>query len=338
MKRFLMPLALALCPVTVLADGNDPVIDEIVTAHILPRFEALAQQSATLAEAAQADCSPGSDPLRVAFLSAFDAWVSVSHLRFGPTEIEDRGFALAFWPDSRGKTPRALGKLIMDQDPIGLGVEDYADMSIAARGFYALEFLLFDEALSTAGGDAYRCRLLQTIAADTADMTSDIWDGWPGDYAERLLNPSIEGTYRSDEEVLQELLKATSTGLEFTAESRLGRPMGTFEKPRPTRAEAWRSGQSAHHVSLSLAVTRDLAVRLAGDDAELVSDLNGAFGRAQQQLADLDDPIFASVVQPQGRLKIEVVQQSINTARTIIQDRLGPKLGVAAGFNALDGD
>jgi len=33
-----------------------------------------------------------------AYHVAFDAWMSVSHLRFGPSEADDRAFAIAFYP------------------------------------------------------------------------------------------------------------------------------------------------------------------------------------------------------------------------------------------------
>ncbi len=49
---------------------------------------------------------PGDPVLTEAYHAAFDAWIKTSHLRFGPSEVNDRAFALAFWPDSRGQYPR----------------------------------------------------------------------------------------------------------------------------------------------------------------------------------------------------------------------------------------
>lgn len=74
-------------------------------ALVRPGFATLAQSSAVLAETARADCTPQSPALRQAYGATFDDWVAVSHFRFGPTEHEDRRFALAYWPDSRGATP-----------------------------------------------------------------------------------------------------------------------------------------------------------------------------------------------------------------------------------------
>lgn len=338
MKRFLMAVACVLIPLAAGAEQGAAIVADSVEGHILPRFERLAQASDALANVAAADCTVASKSLVRAYSDALDAWVSASHLRFGPTEMADRAFALAFWPDSRGKTPRALGTLIAQEDTIGTSVAEYAQMSIAARGFHALEFLLFDPEISTTGGAAYRCSLMQTVTGDIAVTTAAILSDWQSDYATRLLEPGPEGTYRTEEEALQEIFKALTTGLQFTSETRLGRPLGTFDRPRPKRAESWRSGRSARHVVLSLQSTRDLALRLAAGDADLTAALEVAFDRALTRLETLNDPIFASVADPQGRFRVEVIQQAVENIRAVVREDLGPTLGVAAGFNLLDGD
>lgn len=335
MKHFLLACALCAAPLTAQAETE---IESITQGHILPRFEALAQSTQALEQAAVADCAPGSTALRAAYGAAFDAWIKASHLRFGPTEVDDRAFALAFWPDSRGATPRALAGLIADEDPIADNAASYADMSIAARGFYAMEFLLYDDAISTAGDAAYHCTLVQTVAADIAATSSAIREDWQAGYTNEMLSPSASGVYRSEQEVLQEMLRALSTGLEVTSDTRIGRPLGSFDAPRPNRAEAYRSGRSAAHVVLSLTSLRDLAARMAQDDADLAAKLDAEFDAVLTRLEVLNDPVFAGVSTPQTRLKIEVIQQGVDTIRNTVTQELGPKLGVAAGFNSLDGD
>jgi len=332
MRRILIAAAVVCAP---LAATANPSISAIIDNHILPRFEALASTSQALSETAAQDCDPTSDDLRTAYGVAFDAWVSASHLRFGPTEVDDRAFALAFWPDSRGATPRALAALIADEDPIGLDAEAYSEVSIAARGFYALEFLLYDDELMQPSD--YHCALVQTVTEDIAATSLAIHNDWQT-HKGVLLSPGPDATYRSDEEVLQEMLRALTAGLQFTQDSRLGRPLGTFDRPRPTRAEARRSGRSAQHVMLSLMSLQDLASHLAVSDATLANTLNRQFEDSLGKLADLDDSVFAGVADPQSRLRVEVVSQSIGTIRTTVQAELGPTLGVAAGFNSLDGD
>lgn len=335
MKKLVFAAAFAAMP---LAATADPSISEIVDSHILPRFEALASTSRALSDATDADCNPASQTVRDAYGRAFDAWIAVSHLRFGPTEVDDRAFALAFWPDSRGATPRALSAMISDADPIAIDAAAYADVSIAARGLYAMEFLLYDSDLMKAGDPTYRCRLVQTVAADIATTSAAIHDDWQTDYAQVLLTPGPDAIYRSDAEVLQEMLRALTTGLQFTQDSRLGRPLGTFERPRPTRAEARRSERSARHVKLSLVSLQDLASYLTSFDAALAEKLAAQFRDALAKLDDLNDPTFAGVANPQTRLKLEIISQAVGVIRTTVNSELGPTLGVAAGFNALDGD
>lgn len=335
MLRTLVALVL-LSPWAANASEKSTMIETIVSDHILSGFSVLANETHVLKQAADANCSADSTELRAAWHAAFDAWISVSHLRFGPTETNDRAFALAFWPDPRGFTPRSLQSLIDDSDPIVNSVAEYSDVSIAARGFYALEFLLYDPRLSTWGDAAYHCRLVRTIAADIDVNANAILTDWTDRYAAELSNPG--GIYRSEDEVLQELLKALTTGLQFTSDTRLGRPMGSLERPRPKRAETWRSERSLHNVTLSLTTLRELAVLLSAPTPDLSARLVSGFEKNLKKTRQLDDPVFAGVVSPQGRFRVEALQQSIDDIRALATSDLGPTLGVAAGFNALDGD
>ena len=338
MKITVLAAAMLMLPLGVQAQTKAEIIESSVEEHILPGFVTLSTLSDALSASAKDDCDPTSAALRRAYGDAFDAWVSVSHLRFGPTEFDDRAFALAFWPDIRGATPRSLNQLIADQDPIASSAASYSDVSIAARGFYALEFLLYDNDLMVAGDAAYHCQLVRTITDDIGSIAQAISENWQSSYAAVMLAPTPDGPYRTEDEVLQKLFQALSTGLQFTSETRLGRPLGTFDRPRPNRAEVRRSGRSAHHVMLSLEALKILAIVLSSGDAELSARLDETFERALTLLENLDDPVFETVAEPQGRLRFEVVQQSVDAIRNLVRDELGPTLGVVAGFNSLDGD
>ncbi len=123
------------------------------------------------------------------------------------------------------------------------------------------------------------------------------------------------------------------TGLEFTKDQRLGRPMGTFERPRPTRAEAWRSGRSQRNVVLSLEALRVLATELAE-----APETDTAFARAIATAEALDDPVFAGVADPGKRFRLEALQQEIAQVQTVAATEIGAALGVSQGFNSQDGD
>ncbi|MES0827777.1 imelysin family protein [Ruegeria sp. SCP11] len=324
-------------PFSALAQDRGPILTDTVEGHILPGFVNLADATGTLAQAAQADCAAGSPELRAAYHAAFDDWISVSHLRFGPSEVDDRAFALAFWPDTKGFTPKALTGLIAAEDTAVESSKEFAQTSIAGRGFFALEQLLYDPKFADQGSAPYRCALIQAITADIDVNARAMGADWDS-YATTLTQPGENSPYRSSDEAMQELYKVLVTGLEFTGDTRLGRPMGTFDRPRPNRAEARRSERSLRHVELSLIALRDLAARLSADHPEIAADLDGAFDKAITRAQSLDDPSLAGVATPQGRFRVEALQQSINDIRDIVSTELGPTLGISAGFNSLDGD
>ena len=228
--RVLLPALLALMSFPVLAD--EPDIGAIVESYVLPGYRTLADEAADLASTAAKECSPDSSNLIAAYHNAFDAWIDVSHLRFGPSERDDDAFALAFWPDPRGSTPKALASLIRGKDVAVSNPAEFATVSIAARGFYALEFLLFDPKLAQGGDQDYHCTLVQAIAADISLNAAAILERWLDGYGALMSDPGND-TYRTSNEAAQQLFTALSAGLQFTSDTRLGRPMGTFERPPP---------------------------------------------------------------------------------------------------------
>ncbi len=335
--RTLSIVTALLVPLAASAQDRSAILADVVATHIQPRFTELAAATDVLAATASSDCAPRSENLRTAYAAAFDAWISASHLRFGPTETDDRAFAIAFWPDTKGFTPKALSQHIAAQDPAVNNPAAYAETSVAGRGFFALEQMLFDPDFAEMGSAEYRCSLIRVIAADIDANADGMATDWQI-FAPNLTQPGAGSPYRSQDEAMQELFKALSTGLQFTAETRLGRPLGTFDRPRPNRAEARRSERSMRHVELSLIALRDLAARLSADHLDIAADLDVAFERAINSAQSIDDPALASVAEPQGRFRVEALQQAINDIRTIAATKLGPTLGISAGFNSLDGD
>ena len=227
--------------------------------------------------------------------------------------------------------------MIRDNDPIVNDAEAFQTLSIAARGLYALEFLLFDPAFAPDGEDGYYCALVKAIAAEIERNATAMRDDWQT-YQTALREPTEAGPYRDEKEALREVYKALGTGLQFTADARLGRPLGTFDRPRPNRAEARRSKRSLRHVEVSLQSTFELALILSQTEPDIQASLRLAFERSLELVSDLDDPDFSGVTEQSGRFRVEVLQQSIVRILDILTLELAPALGVTAGFNALDGD
>ncbi len=340
MRRILKPAVFALMgllPAGAQADMKT-IIENTLQDQILPGYQALHNHAQSLALATASHCAASDPDLRDAWGGMMDAWTRVSHLRFGPSETDGRAFAIAFWPDPRGKTAKALNQILADLDSSVGTPEEFAEVSVAARGLYALEFLLYDPVFSEQATPEYRCALIRAIANGLVDTSAVILADWEAEYAGQLLNPSETGAYRSEEEVFQELFKALSTGLQFTSETRIGRPLGTFDRPRPRRAELRRSDRSRRQVIVALEELSELAAVLAEDQPEIAARFAAEFEVALGHAANPDDPVFASVDDISGRLKVEILQQSVERLREILVLELGPAMGVGVGFNALDGD
>lgn len=103
-----------------------------------------------------------------------------------------------------------------------------------------------------------------------------------------------------------------------------------------------RSDRSLNNVVVSLTSLQELALALTSADPALASEIDAAFDTAlsrADEIAQIDGGAdFSLVDQPQNRLKLEVLQQNIDSIRDLLAMKLGPQLGVIAGFNSLDGD
>jgi predicted lipoprotein len=308
-------------------------VDAALDAQILPGFAAFAAAAQAADGAAQADCrAPAVAP---AYHAAFDAWMRVGDLRLGPSETG--ALSVAFWPDARGATPRALARLIAEADPVARDPAAYAEVSIAARGLLALDMLLFDPAFRDYGADSYPCALVRAVAADLARQATGLDAAWRDGFAAalRTAGAPANATFLSEEEAVRALYTQILTSLEFTAEQRLGRPMGDLARPQPARAEAWRSGRSLRNVTLAAEAAHAMAHALADWD---LPQTDAAAGRVRAAAARIADPAFQDMAEPQARLRAAALQQAVRAMRAALAAEIGARLGIAAGFNAQDGD
>ena len=308
-------------------------VDEALSDHIPPGYAGFAEATKDLVQATRDDCR--AEALTPAFHAAFDAWMPVADIRLGPSETG--ALSIAFWPDARGFTPRTLGRLIAEEDPIARDVDGYAEVSIAARGLFALEMLLFDPDFSRYAEGSYTCRLVGTIAADLDRQADALATAWEARFSDTLRTAGEPGntTYLTEQEAVRAIYTQILSSLEFTADQRLGAPMGAFDRPRPARAEARRSGRSLRNAVLAAEAAHDLATALADWD---LPETDAALDRVREAAARIEDPSFQDVTDPQARLRVEVLQQAVRSLSAAIQTEIGAQLGIAPGFNSQDGD
>ncbi|SIO05314.1 imelysin family protein [Vannielia litorea] len=309
-------------------------VPEAIDGHILPRHAAFAEAAAALDAAAQADCT--ADGLKPSYHAAFDAWIGVQHLALGPLQEIGGPLALQFWPDTKGFTARQLAMALKSEAPETVTREGFAGQSVAVQGFMALERMLYDEALSAYPAETYACALTRAIAHDIATKAATLAADWPAT-AEALRSAGAPGnaTYLAPAEAAQALFTALIAGIEYNDDARLARPLGSFDKPRPTLAEAWRSGRSQRNLALSLAALEEFAALLADGAAPETRKL---FESTQAWLAGLDEPRLAGVSEPTARMGIESLASYLSALKETAAAELGAHLDVGQGFNALDGD
>ena len=320
-----LALVLALVATPALSD-----VTKALDSHVLPGHAGLVAATKELADAAQADCTP--DAVKPSFHTAYDAWIRISHVQFGPIEDQGLSLAMSFWPDPKDSTAKALARLTSAQDAIVDDPSTFGEVSAAAQGFTAMERLLFDPQPDA----AYACKLTQAVALGLANKASAINAAWP-EFADLMRGAGGDSNtrFQSEEEAQRALYTALSTGLEFMHDQRLGRPLGTFDRPRPRRAEARRSERSLRHIQISLAALEELALSLT-DGA--LTETRLAFAEARTRADELNDPALEGVADPAKRFKVEVLQRAVNDVRNAINTEIGKPLGITAGFNALDGD
>ncbi|MGL5012284.1 MAG: imelysin family protein [Paracoccaceae bacterium] len=305
-------------------------VETALTEHILPGYAAFADATEALAEKAAATCDAAA--LRPEWNAAYDAWLGIAHIRLGPVEDEGRGLAIAFWPDPKGLGAKQQAAMIAAQDPMGLDAAAFAEASVAVRGLTGLERLLFAE---PAISGEYSCALMATTAADLAEMAGAVEAGWQGGFAEVLRVPGGENArFLTDTEVRQAMFTQLITGIEFVKDSRIARPLGTFDAPRPERAEARLSGRAGRNIVLSLTALRDYA-RALDPAAERTE---AAFDLAIRTAAALPDPTLASITNPAEWLKLEILGQQVQAVQDAALAEIGASLDVGVGFNAADGD
>lgn len=343
--RWLIVLALAVASHGVQAQDlaspdHRAIAARVVDGHVLPAYQALSDAAGALRAPAKA-CD--ADALRDAYHSAFDAWMGAQHIAFGPVEDEMRRFAIAFWPDAKGFTRKAITRLVSNEDPVVDDAEAFAKVSVAARGLLALEWVLYDENGERALQPDYSCRLAQAIARDLSTSASAVLNAWEGNagFARTMRSPGpANPLYPDAPDVTRDVFTALDGGLQALIDLRLGRPLGSFERPRPKRAEAWRSGRSLRNIEVSL-----LALNALYSDAfapELSEEQSGAINAALDRSLMLIDraprPMTDTVSAPRTRVQIEAIQSQLVELQRRLREVLAPALGVTLGFNALDGD
>ncbi len=346
--------------------GADPaaVSAALLADHVMPRYQALADATTTLDDAAAAFCAaPDAAMLGAvegAYNDAADAWMGVQHIQFGPIELLMRSPRLYFWPDPSARAAQDVAEFAAVGDPAELAPGKFSAVPVSLQGLPAAEAVLYDVESRTRllAGDAEgrrRCALLQAIAGNVRELAAGLLVDWrEGDdpFLQRMSRPGPDNPYfASQEEVTAAYLKSLNHALRLAGDSRLKPVLGAdIGAVRPDRAEAWRSGRSLRNIILGLEAAQALYLGDGGGigleqlamtsqtDTKIGPLLTKAFALTLETARGIGKPLPQAVVDPASRPRVEKLATQIQAMRQLVGTRLAAALNLSGGFHARDGD
>lgn len=347
MPRLLLPLLLtaALCA----SEAREAVL-ATVDRVVVPAFATAVTAAGRLVEATEALAASGdADALvvaRTAYADAKDAWEFAEVLCLGPASLQR--FRVDFWPTRSATIARAIagdGPL----DPAAV-----AAMGSAAKGFPALDCLLFDGAdadlLADARRRAYAAAASTALRDDLAAMAAQWADTDPdvrlgliatsgGLMAERAnAQLALDG-------LVNMLIAGLGRGIRDQVEKPLGADKGKGARPQSVESPGARRGLRDLERNLAgfaaavgtIAEGPSLAALLHARVPGSADGLIAAVATAQAQAATLRDADLAVlVVEDPARLAPLVA--ALRALRTATKTQVTAVLGVTIHFGDSDGD
>ena len=326
----------------------------LVETHALPRYERLATATDAFAMATEAICTGEGDAdherLRAGFHDAMDAWMGIQHLRFGPIDSRMRGFRFYFWPQARNKVGEAVAELVAANEDDAALAARIARTNVAVQGLLAAEVLIYDQRYLDA--DAKGCGLLVALAANMRTMAAEILAEWQeGDdaFAHLMTMPGPDSPHFEDHAAgTLAFFQGLHDSLQLIYDINLKPVIGDSAKTvRPVLAESRLSGRSQRNIVVTMEALQ--ALYLGGGSAGLgdltvVADpkldrlMRKAFRLTLETARSIEGPVEQAAADPALRPPVKKLAKQMQALKQIVRDRLAPALGLAVGFNALDGD
>lgn len=353
-------LAIAAASVTATAEGQTgPVyaraIDRTIERFIVPGYAALSVASGRLMASMAELCEdPGAATVsaaRASFTEAVAAFSRIEMFRFGPARENHRFERLFFWPDRRGRGRRQVETLIAKEDPGALDVDALRKKSVAVQGLPALELVLFGKGSEGLGeGTArFRCRYGEAIAGAIDRTAHRVGEGWtdPRGFGAVMRSAGSENpVYRTRGEVVEDFLGAAAEQLRIVWELKLQRVLRDGPKTaKPKSAPFWRSGLALASVVdnidgvLGLVEEGELGTLLPSSDAGLEERIGTELRGAREALTPMSREALPGLLSdPATHRLIARAAHRIGTAATLLGGAFPQALGLATGFNSLDGD
>lgn len=350
MKRFAAGLfSLLAGAATAQPNTNWTEVNLAVTdAHVIPSYNTFAVAAEELKAQSQTFCAApsaeGLTALQGRFHAAMDGWQGVQHVQFGPITYFNWNFRIQYWPDDNGTGARQLSALVAAKDAAVLEDAAFDRQSVGVQGFQALESLLFDAAsLADLQGDAYRCQVMQTIAANIAEIATGVATRWETEFRATVETADERGFFESAEDATIDYMKALVEPVRRIQEQKLEAVLGaTPEAARERRAESWRSQRTLRNIKLNVAALEHeftssepaLSSVLHAADVELI---DAAFAKLLASLEAQPDSLAEALAAEGGHAALLQVAAELDALYEALEAAL-KNTDLYLGFNSLDGD
>lgn len=329
--------------------GDDMLLPALADAEQL--CTALDQMARDLCDAPSAETIARA---RQAWIAARAPWKRTEVFAFGPYKEEPLrlGPKIDAWP----ARPDLVEELLADTTPLTPEIAD--NLGVFARGFPAIEYLLFQPDVDVVAEYATvprRCEYLLALTANLALEVGELADAWSPEGGNFLAQLTGAGKTSVEYDTLPDALGEVVNRMGFTAENiaadKLGRPVGVTSgdgSPQPEQAESQFSGRSVQDIRDNLRGIGELF--LGGDDGRplaLASYLAGrghAFERAVTERLDAADRALAAIGDPlvvaiaNDRPAVLAAIDEVAALQGLIQTEIIPALSLSVGFNDVDGD
>lgn len=330
------------------------VITQAVEDAIRPGFAAFAEEAQSLGAAMDGLCDApydsGLEAARAQFKAVVIAWSRIENYRFGPLMEQNRSERILFWPDRKGIALRQVQAILAKQDATATDPATLGQKSVAVQGLGALEFVLFGTGAETLAGPTgdFRCaygRTIATLLSGVADEMRDEWFANPG-IGSRMIRPTeSDPDYRSNEEVLQELIGVMAHGVEAIRDQRILPFLGRDgADPKPRSALFWRSGMTVPSILANFEGLRDLLVKsdiweyAPTEQFRIGQEAIAEFDKVEAEAAKVTGSVEEAVADPAQKAALSEMVASSQVLGKLTGGDLPAALGLSVGFSSLDGD
>lgn len=323
---------------------------------LLPTYDDVYARAGELHDAAVDVCAdpdqPALDAARDAWMAARGPWKRTEIFAFGPYKEEPLrlGPKIDAWP----ARPDTVDEILADD--IELTEQAVDSFGVYARGFPAIEYLLFQPDIDVLAELVATPRRCEYVVAASANLVAEVgelrdaWDPVAGDYLAQLTGA---GKTSTEFDTLPDALGEVVNRMGFTAENihvdKLGRPAGVTSgdgTPQPELAESQFSGRSIDDVRDNLT---GIDILYFGDEASLGlrgymakrgyyfdTDMRARLDAADAALTAIDGTLLEAIVDDRDAV-LEAIDR-VTDLQELLQTEVIPALSLTVGFNDVDGD